>query len=198
MRNGFLRSLPRIKFQSGSSVVFAGCSRQDARGFQPNRQVPRSLRLLKGVQPDQNEKRYLQSLGLALQKKDAKTGASMVKANKRKLVSTADCVKALSNCMENTLGHGLQVYLPVRRLAPGAPLQVLPETLQDRPLLKVLVDECAVGFSAANYLIEVSGVRMLVERDPCHRDWNDAFRGVQHAGLQGLMPSPPSAYESSP
>ena len=151
--------------------------------------MPRSLRLLKGVLPDVNEKRHLKSLALSLQKEDTKAGAEMVKKNKRKLLTTGDMVKSLDHCLTASLGKGLDAYLPLQRLEEGEQLQLAPPSLDARPLLKCVVDECAVGFAAANFLAECAGLRLMIERDPCHRDWNDAFRGIQHAGLQGAPPA---------
>ena len=51
----------------------------------------------------------------------------------------------------------------------------------------ILSDEAKVGKKAAHFLLYANHMRGGDDRDPCHREWNDALDAVQETGLEGQL-----------
>ena len=106
--------------------------------------------------------------------------------------SAADILCNLSHALVQGHAHGLEAYLPLKRLRPGEPLSLDPPALEDRPFLKIMVDESKVGTGACNFLF--SHIRGFYDRDVCHRLSNDMTLAIKRSGLYGpgtwlLLPS---------
>lgn len=93
--------------------------------------------------------------------------------------ATADTIKCISSAMMAGHNHGLEVYVPRTRLKPGGALVLDPPLLKFRPLLKIVIDEDAIGVGAANFLWTCAGVRGFHETDMCHRRDNDTHNSIK-------------------
>ena len=98
--------------------------------------------------------------------------------------ATADTIKCLSATMMAGHNHGLEVYMPRTRLKPGGVLVLDPPLLKFRPLIKIVIDEDAIGVGACNYMWSCPGVRGFHETDTCHRRDNDCHLAIKRSGLQ--------------
>ena len=102
----------------------------------------------------------------------------------KKGLAASDTVRALDKMLQSSLGWGLHVYMPEQRMQMGGELILKPENAADRPTLVLVPDELKTGVQAAQYLLGL-GLRASLGRDPCHRDWNDAKRGIERADMWG-------------
>ena len=59
----------------------------------------------------------------------------------------------------------------------------MPPALEDRPFLKIMVDESKVGTGACNFLF--GHIRGFYDRDVCHRLSNDMTLAIKRSGLYG-------------
>ena len=105
-------------------------------------------------------------------------------------LSSFDMCKALDKTLRVTRGWGLEKYIPEVRLCPGQPLTadtpLHPEDPRLRPAIIPVPDEHAPGLNLT-YFLWHKGLRGFTGRDPCHRDWNDALRAVNKAGLSPAL-----------
>lgn len=101
--------------------------------------------------------------------------------------ATADTIKCISSAMLAGHNHGLEVYVPRTRLKPGRALVLDPPLLKFRPLIKIVIDEDAVGVGACNFMWTCCGVRGFHETDMCHRRDNDTHHAIRRSGLQAVL-----------
>ena len=124
----------------------------------------------------------------ALHARDTTSGKALVAKHRRKWdrkgLSACDTVRALDRMLTTSLGFGLDRYMAAQKVQMGEHIKLVPESSADRPLLILVPDELKTGVQAANFLWG-KGLRVMLGRDPCHRDWNDAKRAVERAGLWG-------------
>ena len=101
-----------------------------------------------------------------------KAGILSVKTQKR---SAADLLRCASSAMRSGLDHGLEVYMPKKRLEPGGPLALFPIELDKRPLCKFMLDEAGNGVVGKNFLWSAAGVRGFHDIDKCHKKDNNVI-----------------------
>jgi hypothetical protein len=105
---------------------------------------------------------------------------------KAKALSAVDVIRGLSSALNMGHDHGLEPYMPKHRRLPGGPLMLVPMPQNERPMLKLIVDESAPGIQACNFMF-ACGLRGFWDRDLCHRMNNDMNLAINRAGLMGSM-----------
>ncbi len=71
-------------------------------------------------------------------------------------VAVYDHVKAIDAAMHRAEDWGLEKYLPQKRLLPGEPLELIPRSVSERPILTLRNDQLHASFAGAWFLAEVS------------------------------------------
>ena len=129
-----------------------------------------------------NHLRHLALVSLVVARHPSGTGTLKHNAD------AADQIIVLNTAMNLSLGHGLEVYIPTRRLCDNPELFGLdPPELDSRPLLKLTSDQVSTAGQVSMYLWDIVGLRGLTYTDPLHREWNDAHDGVRHAGMAATI-----------
>ena len=100
--------------------------------------------------------------------------------------AAVDMVRSLDKSLLTTMGWGLEHYWPSRKRLPGEEPFAEPGDPLQRPTLITTPDELSAGMMAVHFLWH-QGIRGSTGRDPMHRDWNDAKRACEKAGLWGVV-----------
>ena len=80
-------------------------------------------------------------------------------------------------------GGGLECFLQGWRYTDGA-FEHAPKPLN---LLVLQQDEGSIGYAVTWYFLYHLSLRCVCERDPLHREWNDAKNALQNCGAWGVV-----------
>ena len=99
-----------------------------------------------------------------------------------RIPETLEHASSADNCFYQSIGKGLEKFIPKHRLHVGKPLCLVPAEASERDTLKVVIDRKSTGFRTFNYLFYNEGLRGFPARDIFHGDWRDFLGSVSASG----------------
>ena len=152
----------------------------------PNMASPTELMSLRQMSLQHFKASEMEGNELVARMTRAQQSTEQKKASKKsgikRMPETLEHANSADNALYQSIGAGLEKFIPKHRLHVGKPLCLVPEKASQRDTLKVVIDRKTTGFRSFNYLFYSEGLRGFPARDIFHGDWRDFLGSVSASG----------------